>query len=324
MTLHKIRVGVLRGGPSDEYEVSLKTGAAVIKNLPEKYMPIDVFISKNGVWYLGGIERPHERILNHIDVAFIALHGTYGEDGTLQGILEAFGIPYTGSKKVPSAVAMNKALTKQHLKTRNIKMPRHLLVRVGDEVTRKASELHRTFHPPYVIKPMSLGSSVGVDIVEENATLPRRLCSALKSYGDVLIEEYIEGKEATCGVIDHFRGAPVYSLLPVEISPPVDAQFFDYGAKYGGASREICPGNFRKEESSEIQKLAACIHEALGLRHYSRSDFIVHPKRGVYFLEVNTLPGMTEQSLFPKSLHAVGSSMPEFLDHLIMLALAGK
>jgi len=125
-------------------------------------------------------------------------------------------------------------------------------------------------------------------------------------------------------VVDNFRNEEIYSLLPVEIRKSNDSAFFDYQAKYGGKSEEICPGNFTVAEKKIIQNMAKEAHQALGLRHYSRSDFIINPRRGIYILETNTLPGLTSESLLPKSLKAVGCSLPDFLDHLIILALDGK
>ena len=124
-------------------------------------------------------------------------------------------------------------------------------------------------------------------------------------------------------MVDNFRGEKTYALLPTEIRKPHDTHW-GYEDKYNGKTQEICPGNFSKEESKRIQELATQIHEGLGLRHYSRSDFIIHPKRGIYALEVNTLPGLTSESLLPKSLGAVGANMEQFLDHVITSALAGK
>jgi D-alanine-D-alanine ligase len=140
----------------------------------------------------------------------------------------------------------------------------------------------------------------------------------------VLVEEFIKGKEATVGVINNFRGKDVYSLPPIEIRIPKTSTFFDNDVKYNGQSQEICPGNFTEEEKMELERLAALIHTGLDLSHYSRSDFIVHPKRGIFALEVNTLPGLTGESLMPKALNAVGSNLPEFIEHIIKLARERK
>jgi D-alanine-D-alanine ligase len=323
---HKTRVAVLRGGPSSEYEVSLKTGETVLKNLPSKYEGLDVFISKDGRWHVHGIEKKPADALKHVDVAFVALHGQFGEDGKVQRILEHLGIPFTGSESLPSAVAMNKHMTKNALGRfkDKIKMPAHRLFTREEVEEKGAHEIFRLIPHPSVVKPLSAGSSVGVTIVRTFFDLESALKSALEHSDTVIIEEFIEGREATCGVLDYFRDERHYALLPVEIIPHKDSTFFDYEAKYGGGSLEVCPGNFDEETKRLIQEAAQSVHRELGLRHYSRSDFIVHPKRGVYFLEVNTLPGLTSESLLPKSVRAVGSSLSEFLDHVITLAREGK
>lgn len=321
--MSKTIVGVLRGGPSSEYEVSLKTGASVLKNLNrERYEPRDIFIAKDGAWHLDGLRRGEDYILHRVDVVFNALHGEYGEDGKVQRILEHFGAPFTGSLSLPSAMAMNKVMTKNSVSGLPIKMPRHIVIENSEEdLERKIMEVWKTFTQPSVVKPMALGSSVGVGIARDFPTFRLLILGALEKSDSALVEEYIQGREATCGVVENFRGEEIYQLLPVEIIPPPEKEFFDYQAKYSGISREICPGNFSPEEKAEIQQVAALVHRTLGLSHYSRSDFIVSPKRGIYFLEVNTLPGLTNESLLPKSLAAIGCSLPDFLEHLIALAL---
>lgn len=320
--VHKTRVAVLRGGPSSEYDVSLKTGDTVLKHLPEKYEGIDVFISKDGKWHVHGIERKPADALKHVDVVFVALHGQFGEDGKIQKILEHLGIPFTGSKSFPSAVAMNKHLTKKalsHLKGK-INFAFHKVLTTEDVIKKGVHALFREIPHPSIVKPVSAGSSVGVTLVRKFDDLEEALAKAFEHSDSVIVEEFIEGREATCGVIDDFRDEIHYSLLPIEIIPHKESPFFDYKAKYGGESQEICPANFSAKTKKLIQEASQAIHRELGLRHYSRSDFIVHPKRGLYFLEVNTLPGLTTESLLPKSLKAVGSSLPEFLDHVITLA----
>ena len=324
--MSKIIVGVLRGGPSSEYEVSLKTGASVLKNLNrDRYEPRDILIAKDGAWHMDGFRRGEDYILHRVDVVFNALHGEYGEDGKVQRIMEHFGAPFTGSLSLPSAMAMNKVMTKNHITRTSIRLPRHIVIENSDEnLERKIIDAWKTFTQPSVVKPMALGSSVGVGIARDFPTFRSLIINALKESDGVMVEEYIQGREATCGVVENFRGEEIYQLLPVEIIPPPERDFFDYQAKYSGISREICPGNFSAEEKKEIQQAAALVHKALGLGHYSRSDFIVSPKRGIYFLEVNTLPGLTSESLLPKSLAAIGCSLPDFLEHLIMLALDRK
>lgn len=328
----KIRVGVLRGGISPEYDVSLKTGGAVLRHLSaEKYAPADLLITKDGQWHLNGRPADLPKISRNVDVIWNALHGEYGEDGKVSGLLDHFSIPYTGSKALPSALGMNKVLAKKFFVKAGIKTPASRVIEnYGIEEAERerlaretAFDIFRTITPPWILKPISGGSSVGTQIIKTYPDLIQTLLAFAQSGTDMLLEEFIRGKEATCGVIDSFRGEEIYSLLPVEIRPASGRAFFDYEAKYGGDTEEIVPGNFSRDESIELQRLAALAHATLRLRHYSRSDFIVTP-RGIYILETNTLPGLTESSLLPKSLHAVGSSLSEFLDHVITLALEKK
>jgi D-alanine-D-alanine ligase len=316
----KLRVGILRGGPSSEYDVSLKTGGAVLKHLPEKYLGHDIFISKEGIWHRDGLEKSPERALAHIDVVFNALHGEYGEDGKVQQILDALTIPYTGSGSMASAVGMNKILSKKAFAHHGIKTPYHAVIKNTDNLQDKVKYAFHHFFLPIVVKPASAGSSVGVSIVKNFNHLEEAFRKAFQYSDTLLMEEYIRGREATCGIVDGLRGEKHYALPPVEIIHPKENEFFDYDAKYSGKSQEICPGNFTPQEKAEIERMARIAHESLGLRHYSRSDFIVTPRRGVYILEVNTLPGLTPQSLLPQSLEAVGVAFPDFLDHLITLA----
>lgn len=322
---HKTRVAVLRGGPSSEYEVSLKSGETVLKNLPAKYEPIDVFISRDGVWHVGGIEKKPAEALRHIDVVWNALHGQYGEDGKVQRILEHLGVPFTGSKSMASAIAMNKHLAKNVLSHLRDKMRfAHHKIFTRDEIKQKnVQEIFRLIPHPSVVKPNGAGSSMGVTIVKTFFDLKPALSMALHYSDTVIIEEYIEGREVTCGVVDHFRGHGIYPLFPIEIVP--QSSFYDYRAKYESDDTDyICPARLDESTKQIIHEAAMAVHLGLGLRHYSRSDFIIHPQRGVYFLEVNTLPGMTSHSLIPKAIEAGGSNLPEFFDHVISLAIANK
>ncbi len=178
-------------------------------------------------------------------------------------------------------------------------------------------DIFRTLPPPYVVKPVSGGSSVGMSIAHSIGELHDALMRAGEQSSNILIESMIRGREATCGIVDGFRGEKYYALMPIEIIPPPKASFFDYDAKYSGETQEICPGRFSREETAAIQDAARIAHEGLGARHYSRSDFIVTPKGKIYILETNTLPGLTEESLVPKALTAAGCSLKDFLDHVI-------
>lgn len=314
-------VGVLRGGPSREHEVSLLTGAAILANLPEDRFTVrDIYIDKLGQWHDRGRATSPERVLRQVDVVLNGLHGAYGEDGEVQKLFERFGVPYAGSDSFGSYLAMHKLMAKTHAKEKGLLSPefRHIeKVEEGEDIVH---EITRSFHQPVVVKPVGWGSSIGVSIVGGYAAI---LSAVQKLFNEgaqsVLVEEYIRGQEAAVGVVEGLRGEELYALPSIEIIPP-EGDFFSYEAKYSGASREVCPGNFSRATTEELQRLARVIHRTLGLRHYSRSDFIVSPT-GIYYLETNTLPGLTKESLLPKALAAVGVSLSEFLSHIAGLAL---
>ena len=315
-------VGVLRGGPSREHEVSLKSGAAILAALsPEKYRARDIYIDKAGQWHDQGRPVAPERVLRQIDVAFLGLHGEYGEDGEVQRLLERFGTPYTGADSFASHLAMHKVMAKVHAKDAGFSTPDFRYASQEEAAESVASDITRSFHQPVVVKPVAWGSSVGVSIVGGYAPVLSAVRALFAARADgVLIEEFVRGREATVGVVEKIRDEALYVLPPVEILPPGN-DFFSYESKYNGATKEICPGRFSRVENEELQRAAKVAHRMLGLRHYSQSDFIVTP-RGIYYLETNTLPGLTTESLLPKSLAAVGIAFPDFLDHLVNLALA--
>ncbi len=322
--MQRMRIAVLRGGPSEEYEVSLKTGASVLRALdPQRYEVVDVVIAKNGEWLLRGVRREPRDIFHMVDVVFVALHGAYGEDGTVQRLMDSTGVKYTGSRAFPSAVALNKPLTKDRLMSHGVKMARHMVVGrdVKGNLPGAVMAISELFGPRYIVKPLSSGSSVGTMFAESPLMLEQALRTALELYEQVLVEEFIEGKEATCGVVERFRDRDLYALPPIEIRRQTPV--WGYDAKYDGSVEELCPGNFTHDEKDEIERLALLAHETLGLSHYSRSDFIVADD-GIYFLEVNTLPGLTETSLLPKALDAVGCAYRDFVEHLIRLAHAHR
>lgn len=319
----KIRVGVLRGGPSPEYEVSLKTGANVLKQLPQKYHPKDIFIDRQGLWHVDGMVRTPHQALKNVDVIFNALHGNYGEDGKVQQILDMFNVPYTGSKAIPSAVGMNKHLSKNIFRDQELKTAAHEILRRDQYTQSYLFGVYANLKKPLVVKPATAGSSIGVSIVKDYTDFDRAVALAFQFSDTVLVEEFVEGREATCAVVDSSLSHDIYALAPIEIIKPDTHEFFDYDAKYSGKSKEVCPGDFSSDEASAIADLAIKAHKALGLSHYSRSDFIVAPD-AVYILETNSLPGLTSESLLPKALKHAGVDFPDFLDHVLVLALRKK
>lgn len=319
----RTRVAVLRGGPSSEHNVSLKTGQGVLSALdPSHYEASDIIIARNGEWYRNGFQLQPKTVVENSDVIFNALHGTYGEDGTLQRELDRYRVPYTGSGAFATAIAMNKLKTKERLCDLGVKLAPHRRVQhdPSNQYDRIADSISNEFGPIYVVKPVAGGSSINTVIAHGTFELARALKEIAETDADMLVEQYIKGREATCGVVEGFRGEKLYSLPVVEIVPPSERSFFDHDAKYTGVTEEICPARFRQTLKKDIERIAAAVHEILELSQYSRSDFIV-ASDGIYFLEVNTLPGLTPESLMPKALAAVGATYQEFIDHLITDAL---
>ena len=319
-TSFKKRVAVLRGGPSSEYDVSLKSGAGVIHAIAHSnYVAKDITISKSGQWLVDGFVKTPEQALLGIDVVFIALHGSYGEDGTVQRILERLHVPYTGSGPFASAIAMNKSSTKEYIKKNSDKviMAPHLKVtRDGaHNLPQLAYSIQKMFGPEYVVKPNDGGSSIGTKIVSVHELLAT-LEESLTEHESIIVEKRIRGREATVGILEGFRNQSFYQLPEIEIVPPAHSNFFSADVKYSGETNEICPGRFKIDQKDTLLEHALLVHKILGLRQYSRSDFIV-TEDAVYFLEVNTLPGLTMESLFPKAIEAVGGSYKELVLHLL-------
>jgi D-alanine-D-alanine ligase len=302
--------------------VSLNTGHAILSQLPkDQFTARDIYIDKNGQWYERGRQLDPLRILHSVDVVLLGLHGEYGEDGEVQKLLEKTGVPFVGSGSFGSFMAMHKVLAKEKAKEIGLLTPEYKYVQIDDGIEDIIHEVIRTFHQPVVVKPVRWGSSVGVSIVGGYAPIYAAVQSLfLEGCDGVLIEELIRGREATVGIVEGLRGEDLYVLPVVEIIPPAD-DFYSYDAKYSGSTRHECPASFSRVVLEDLASAAKSIHKALGLRDYSRSDFIVSPK-GVYYLETNNLPGITQESNVPIALSAVGISLSEFLAHLVNRALA--
>jgi D-alanine-D-alanine ligase len=322
------------GGPSAEREVSLATGREVVRALdPARYAVVPVEITADGRWVVEesgrptpaprGVDRGIERLLlsPRVDVAFIALHGPYGEDGTVQGLLELLGIPYTGSGVLASALAMDKWRSRQLFERLGIPVPRYLSVLAQSWQDREQVRrlVDGTLGYPCVVKPSAQGSTIGVSLVRGPADLDGAVDLAF-TYGPVvLVEEYVAGVEITVGVLeDPDTGQPV-PLPVIEIVPHDD--FYTYRAKYAaGGSDHVIPARIPPAVARRAQELAVDAHRALGCEGMSRVDMIA---RGadVVVLEVNTIPGMTPTSLLPDAARAAGIDFPSLVERIIRCAL---
>lgn len=321
--MSNLKIAVLSGGPSAEYDVSMKTANAVSSSLrKQNYSIKNIIVTKEREWLEDGIVKSSEQSLSDVDVVFLAMHGEYSEDGEIQKILQRLNLPFTGSRSLPSAIAFNKKLTKETLASYNILMPKHYAFRSHDEefdIDSVVSDIKNQFGPEYMIKPVATGSSIGARMVREGESLKNAITEALVESDLLIVEEYIRGKEASCAVLENFRGENIYSFPTVELVYPSHFQFFTKEAKYSGDSQAICPSRFSYDERSMIESVSAKVHDILGLAQYSRSDFIVRDGKA-YFLEVNSLPGLTPQSIFPKAAESVGLSFDQLIDHLIKTA----
>jgi D-alanine-D-alanine ligase len=315
--ISKKRVGVLRGGPSSEYFASILTGGTILENLDrETYIPVDIFIDKSGNWHIDGVVKTPYAALQHVDIVFNGLHGEYGEDGTVQSILENFSLPYSGSDSFVSKISLDKDVTKKILSQKKILMPKGVKIRAHDTHWEHVLiTTWQTFHHPLIIKPNSSGSSVGVSKVTDYPTLIKKTVDILSKGHDVLIEEHIEGREVSVSVVEHMRGKAHYTPVPLEVV--YHGEFFSNASKKNSNYHLRPMVHFSQEERKLVQILAVNIHKILGLRSYSTADFIIN-NNGVYFIEINSLPGLSKNSIIPISLKESGVSMREFIAHILL------
>jgi D-alanine-D-alanine ligase len=310
---NRLRVALLAGGKSGEREVSLAGARGVLAALDKEKYAVRQYDPAIDLGRLAADAAG-------LDVAFILLHGPLGEDGSMQGFLDLLGLPYQGSGVLGSALAMNKNLAKILYKQAGLRVADWQMASRRDIDSPENLSAQLCF--PLVVKPVGQGSSLGMSIVHDNAGLAAGLKRAFDYDSEVMVEEFIRGREITGGVLGN---NDLQALPLVEIIPGKDYLFFDYEAKYkAGASREICPADFPEEITRKAQDNALCAHRALRLRGYSRTDMIVSEEGEVFVIETNTIPGMTPTSLLPQAAQAVGYSFPQLLDLLIGLALEQK
>ena len=307
----KLRVALLAGGKSGEREVSLNGAKEVYKALDKEKYDVLRYDPATDLNRLAS-DAPD------LDVAFILLHGPFGEDGTIQGFLDLLGIPYQGSGVLGSSIAMDKNLAKILYRDAGIIVPKWQMV--SKNAHTPPDRLLEQPGLPAVVKPVRQGSSLGMSIAHSKEELEAGLKEAFRYDQDVMVEQYIKGREITCGVI----GNNNLTTLPiVEIIPGKTHAFFDYKAKYqAGATMEICPAEISTELTRKAHKIGITAHKALMLKGYSRSDMIVSDMNNeIYLLETNTIPGMTPTSLLPKAAEVFGLSFSQLLDRLLDLAL---
>ena len=335
--MEKTKIAVIFGGKSTEHEVSNISGTAVIKNLnKEKYEIYPIYINKKGEWFsyneevrnidvfkMGEEPTKIQRIesinnyLSKMDVIFPVLHGLYGEDGTIQGMLEMLKIPYVGCKVLASSVCMDKVYSKIVFEKAKIKQAQYVLIKVeNDNYIYVDDELNEK---EMGIKPSNSGSSVGVMKAENKEELVKAIENAKEFDKEVLVEQGINGKEVECAVLENggdVKASCIGQILSAE-------EFYSYSSKYTNVqSKTLIPADISKEKQEEVRKLAIKAFKAVGARGISRVDFFVEKNTDeVYINEINTMPGFTQISMYPQLWEACGLSYTELLDKLIENAL---
>lgn len=296
----KLKIAVLMGGTSSESEVSLRTGQAMVKACEQNgHKTVPLVLEKDIVRII--------KNLQSVDLVLIALHGGIGENGRLQGLFESLNIKYTGSNALSSAICMDKHISKLLVEDAGIATPTW-------QKYLKGGDFSFTHHYPCVVKPNSEGSTVGLTIVKNEDDLEPAINLAFEYDDEILIEKYISGKEITCAILDN-------KVLPlIEIKP--SHELYDYECKYTkGLTQYICPAVLDQSLSDKIQKTSLEIFQLLKCRHYARLDFRLDHEGNHWFLESNTLPGMTDTSLVPKAAAAAGISFNQLIDTIVKKAL---
>ena len=307
----KRRICLLFGGCSDEREISISSADAVYEALDKDKYEILRYDARDDL----------QKFINDIfakkfDLVFPILHGSFGEDGKLQGMLDILNMPYVFSKTSASALAMDKHKSKLIASNVNLQVAPDIILKQGDNYSIK--EIVDILSLPIVIKPNEMGSSIGMTIVQEKGKLVEGIKKGFNYDSTIILEKFIEGRELTVAV---FGNNPPIALPVIEIIPRI-SKWFDYKAKYEvGGSNEICPAKIPEDVRKRTQELSIKIFKAIGCKDLSRVDFIWDTKNNkLYFLEINTIPGMTKVSLVPKAANAAGMEFGEFLDKLIKYA----
>lgn len=298
------KIGVLMGGLSRERDISLKTGKAILKALIEKgYMACPIDVDQNIA----------EKLLKkRIEIAFLALHGRYGEDGTIQGMLELMKIPYTGSGVLASALALNKVMAKKVFVFEGIPTPSFNFFKI-DMIGMRNLKQDITIELPLVVKPAREGSTIGVTIVRsENEILPA-IQEAGRYDEEILVEKFISGKEITVGILEEIP-LPIIEIVP-------KSGFYDFRSKYTkGETQYIIPARIPRDKYLYAQEISLKAFKALGCYGFARVDLVVDEEGNPYVIDVNTMPGMTETSLFPKAAEFAGIQFGELVERILLRA----
>ena len=313
------RIGIIRGGVSPEYHFSLKTGANVQRALEDAgFEAIDMLLDKEGVLHIKGIPADMEKAQASVDMVWNALHGHFGEDGQLQEILESYGIPYSGSGRLASALSFNKEKAKEQAKLLGINVPPHLLVIPdgSESVSQITGNIYRTMAPPWVLKPLTGGASVQTYFAFTPLELAQIVEQVVSHGQPFLAEQYIEGREAAVGVISNFRNKESYVLPVVEINSPRRG-ILSHEARTGTEPYAAVGGVLSPREREKLSQFAQTIHQSFNAGDYSQSEFVVDTSGKVWFIELDTQPHLHEEAPFLVALKSVGATLTEFVKSVV-------
>ena len=322
----KKNVAVLMGGYSSEYEISMKSGQVVYNNLDKDlYKVYRIVITKDKWYYLDNKNKEFKLSRNDFsltienkkikfDVAFIVIHGSPGEDGVLQSYFESIGIPYTGCDSNTSAITFNKRDCISILKKYSIPAANSVHLNYGDKIEEE--EIIKKIGIPCFVKANKSGSSFGVYKVNKQSDLLSSINNSFKIDKEILIESFLDGTEVSVGVMNYKKNIKVFGITELV----TENDFFDYEAKYEGKSKEITPANISKIQKNNVTKIAKKIYKKLGIKGLSRSEFIFVGNTP-YFLELNSIPGLTKESIFPKQVKISGISLKELFTDIVQQAI---
>ncbi len=313
------RVGILRGGVSPEYSISLKTGANVQCALHDAGLEaVDMLLDKEGVLHIKGIPTDLDSAKDHVDVVWNALHGHFGEDGQVQALLDQYGIPYTGAESESAQRAYNKQAAKEEVAALGINTPVSILIipEGGESVSEVSQRIYKTMAPPWVLKPLSGGGSVRTFFAFTPLELSQFVDECISNAEPFIAEQYIYGREAAVGVIDGFRDEAQYVLPVVEVQS-ASRGTLEHAVRNGDEDYARLHGGFTAGERGVLAELAKKLHVHFGAKDYSQAEFIVDNRGKPWFIELDTHPHLTKNAPFLIALESVGATLQEFVKNII-------
>lgn len=317
----KYKVAMLRGGMGDEHQISINSGDQFKKRIDDLQNVTDITVDRTGEWFIQGVPYDKKNLTRDFDMVVNTMKGADAENGRLSKYLDTFGVKHNNTGTFGSTLTHNKHEFKNFLKRHEIKTPLSMLIDGELDVDAQKKELHNRMFLPAVVKPVANGSSIGVFIAKDFDEANRYIDWILKRDRFVLVEEYIEGLDVSVMTTKDFRGQELYSFLPVGIDTP---NIINYEHKFNNSHSYFPIHNLSRDQKDMIQDIAKNIHSSLDLDSLAMTDFRVHPKRGVYTLETNTVPSYEDKSIYDESLKVLGVSEDELVDHIINLSLNKK